>query len=984
MTTTSNNQRGKLAFTSSNSIQVASSQCTTSLAMGAFEDLVQGTNQKAKEKLNDVFIADLQKRVEKINALEADIEDLGDDELAAKTVEFRERLKKGEDVNGPILEEAFAVVREAAWRVLEQRHYDVQLLGGMILHEGRLAEMATGEGKTLVSTLPCYLNALTGTSSYVITVNDYLARRDAEKMGQVHRFLGLSVGLIQAGMTEEERKKAYACDVTYVTNSELGFDYLRDHLALSPKETVLPTSGSGSGEFDGFCVVDEADSVLIDEARTPLIISKQEPAPSNKYKLAKQLADALITKVHYTVDLKNKNVVLNERGYRDCENALGIQSLFEIGPDGSAWAPYVQNAVKAKELFTEDIDYSIVTNDDNEKIGVGIIDSFTGRVLDGRRWADGLHQSIEAMEDIPVSQQSKVIAKVTYQALFRQFSRLSGMTGTAMSDADELESIYALRVTPVPTALPIARRDYPDVAFKSRRAANMALVKEVINVGGGESDGRPCLIGTTSVAQSEQIVALLKEYKINAELLNASPKNAARESEIIAQAGRAGVVTVATNMAGRGTDILMGGCPSTMARLRTRSALVDAGIVSSEEAESMPPQPNADYYPTALNEDTEFLLKDASNALLKKFGSAKLTALELEDILTVATDTTESEEDPDHIIKLRDVTEAIKELYKSILEPEKENVLDMGGLYVMGTNRHESRRIDNQLRGRSGRQGDPGTSRFFLSFEDDMFVIFGGDGLKKILETFRVSADMPVEAPQVTDALDKVQIAVEEKYREIREQILNFDTVLNSQRKVIYTRRQGILFQDIEKNIDLMKEYNSLTIGEIVKAQITSGDEENLQGATVDADKVLEKILQFFPLVAPVLAKSDLDGLDAEGVTNFVTVAVEEVFNAKIEELDEKAKASGQPSGGLARSANYITLVSMDNAWSDHLQNMENLKETVILRKYQGLDPVAEYKESAFQMFEGLENSMRFNIVFSLWQSLAAPVTAEAAAAAAQ
>lgn len=929
--------------------------------MGTFEDMLKGTNEAGLQKLNDVYIEGLQKRVAKINALEAEIEELGDEELAAKTEEFRKRLKNGEDVSGPILEEAFAVVREAAWRVLEQRHYDVQLLGGMILHEGRLAEMATGEGKTLVSTLPCYLNALTGTSAYVITVNDYLARRDAEKMGQVHRFLGLSVGLIQADMKEEERKAAYACDVTYVTNSELGFDYLRDHLALSDKETVLP---GGKGEFDGFCVVDEADSVLIDEARTPLIISKQEPAPANKYKVANQLAGALIDKVHYTVDLKNKNVILNERGYRDCENALGIQSLFAPGPDGSAWAPYVQNAVKAKELFTKDIEYSVVLNDKNEKVGVGIIDSFTGRVLDGRRWADGLHQSIEAKEEIPVSSQSKVIAKVTYQALFRQFTRLSGMTGTAMSDAEELEAVYGLRVTPVPTALPVARRDYPDVAFKSRQAADMALIKEVINVGGGEPDGRPCLIGTTSVAQSENIVALLAKYKVKAELLNASPKNAAREGEIIAQAGRAGVVTVATNMAGRGTDILLGGCPSTMARLKTRSVLVSSGVLIEKEKANVPPSPPESYYPAELSDDASYMLKDAASSLSKQFGEG-MTALQLDEVLTVATDTTESEEDPEYIIKLRDAAEAVKEIYKEVTSVEKETIQNMGGLYVMGTNRHESSRIDNQLRGRAGRQGDPGTSRFFLSFEDDMFVIFGGDGLKNILKTFRVSDDMPIEAPQITDALDKVQVAVEEKYREIREQILQFDEVLNSQRRVIYKRRQNILFSPTESNIDLMKNYNEMTVGEIVKAQT---DEKG----AVNVEKALEKIGQFFPLVAPVLSQEDLAGLDSEGVIAFVNVAVDEVFNAKVDDLEQKAKSAGKPSGTLARTANYITLVSMDNAWSDHLQNMENLKETVILRKYQGRDPVAEYKDAAFNMFEGLENTMRFNTVYSLWQSLAA------------
>lgn len=961
-------QSSSTAFKSGVSTTKSSSSSSGSALFMGLEDMLKKTDDTNRKKNNDAYIESLQKRVEQINALEGEYEELGDDELAAKTDEFRKRLKQGEDVNGKILEEAFAVVREAAWRVLEQRHYDVQLLGGIILHEGRLAEMATGEGKTLVSTLPCYLNSLVeDNSSFVITVNDYLARRDAEKMGQVHRFLGLSVGLIQAGMGEIERKVAYECDVTYVTNSELGFDYLRDHLALSVTGTVLPNAGGGSGEFDGFCVVDEADSVLIDEARTPLIISKQTPAPSQKYTVANQIANTLAEDIHYTVDLKNKNVILNDKGYRDTENALGIQSLFATGPDGSAWAPYVQNAVKAKELFNKDIEYSVVTDDNGEKIGVGIIDSFTGRVLDGRRWADGQHQSIEAKEGIAVSQQSKVIAKVTYQALFRQFSRLSGMTGTAASDAEELNDIYGLLVTPVPTALPIARRDYPDVAWKSRDAADNALIKEVLNVGGGQKDGRPCLIGTTSVRQSESIVAKLKKRRVNAELLNASPNNAARESEIIAQAGRAGVVTVATNMAGRGTDILLGGCASTMARLKVRSVLIKqlTGLMSEAEMAMVPPSPSDDYYPAEISEDILFLLQDAAKNLKNEFFDKSLTALKLEEILTVATDTTEGDDDPNYIVQLRDATEAIKEdTYIPVLAKEKEIIRAMGGLYVMGTNRHESRRIDNQLRGRAGRQGDPGTSRFFLSFQDDMFVIFGGDGLQNILKTFRVSDDMPVEAPQITEALDKVQVAVEEEYREIREQILNFDEVLNSQRRVIYRRRQNVLFNEPNDNVDLMKKYNEETVKEIVSAQVPD------DGVGVNVDKVLEKVGQFFPPVLSVVTKEDLQGLDVDGVAAYINVAVDEIFKAKVDELEKNAKDLGNASGAMGRTAQYITLVSTDNAWSDHLQNMENLKETVILRKYQNLDPVAEYKDEALTQFQALDGKMRLNTVYSLWQSI--------------
>mmetsp|Transcript_26604 Transcript_26604/g.61109 ORF Transcript_26604/g.61109 Transcript_26604/m.61109 type:complete len:986 (+) Transcript_26604:251-3208(+) len=920
----------------------------SALSMAVFDDILDGADASARSKENKQYLKTLSDRVDKINSLEPMIEELEDDELEAKTREFQKRLADGEDINGSLLEEAFAVVREAAWRVLELRHYDVQMMGGLVLHDGRLAEMATGEGKTLVATLPAYVNALTGKASFVITVNDYLARRDMEKMGQVHRFLGLSVGLIQSGMSEEQRRKAYACDVVYVTNSELGFDYLRDHLALSPEQTVLP---SNAGQFDGFCVVDEADSVLIDEARTPLIISKQVPAPANKYAVANQLAGALKEGIHYTVDLKNKNAVLTEQGYFESEKALGIDSLFVIGPDGDAWAPYVSNAIKAKELFNLDVEYTITKDASGKATGVGIIDSFTGRVLDGRRWSDGLHQSIEAKEGIDVSEQSKVIAKVTYQALFRQFTRLSGMTGTASADAAELEQTYGLRVTPVPTALPVARRDYPDVTFKTRKAADSALVREVVAV---QESGRPCLIGTTSVTQSEQIVSALAESDIRAELLNASPKNAPRESEIVAQAGRAGVVTVATNMAGRGTDILLGGCATTMARIKTRSVLLEQNIVSAEEMTTLPPSPPEDYFPCDITEDALVMLKSAAASIKAAMGS-DITGIEVDELLTVAFDTTEAEDDPEYIVQLRNAAESVKASYVPVLAEEKDRVQKAGGLYVMGTNRHESSRIDSQLRGRAGRQGDAGSSRFFLSFEDDMFVIFGGDGLNKILEMFRVSEDMPVEAPQVTEALDKVQKAVEEKYRDIRREIFNFDEVLNGQRRAIYKKRRDILSYSPEESVGMMREYNGQTVESIVQAQTDSSTGE------VDLAKVLEKIYQFFPPVAPLLKESDIASMDAESTTACAKAAVDEVFMSKTREMKN-----------LGKTTNYITLVTMDNAWSDHLQAMENAKETVVLRQYQGRDPVQEYNDEAFRLFQGLEGNMRNNAVFSLWQSFAA------------
>ena len=528
-----------------------------------------------------------------------------------------------------------------------------------------------------------------------------------------------------------------------------------------------------------------------------------------------------------------------------------------------------------------------------------------------------------------------------------------------MSDADELELTYDLKVVPIPTALPIARRDYPDVAFKTRASADEALVKEIKNVGGGQEGGRPCLVGTTSVAQSELIVQKLAEAGIKAELLNASPKNAPRESEIVAQAGRTSVVTVATNIAGRGTDILLGGCPKTMARIKLRSVLLDNGVLSEEEKSGLPPSPPEEYFPCALDENVQFMLKDAAASVRKEFGS-KLTGLKLNEVLTIAIDTTEAEDDPDYIIKLRNSALVIREIFSEITDADREIVQQSGGLYVMGTNRHESSRIDSQLRGRAGRQGDPGTSRFFLSFEDDMFVIFGGDALQNILGTFRVSDDMPVEAPQVSEALDKVQQAVETKYQEIRGEIFKFDDVLNKQRQVIYARRRRVLSESDEESAKMMKEYSTNLISSIVKAQGS------------DAGKTIEKVGQFFPLVAPIVKASDIEGMSESKTIEYLSVVVEEAFQTKAAILDEQAMSAGKDPNSIGRSSRYIMLVTMDNAWSEHLQYLENLKEAVVVRKFEGKDPLTEYVAEAFKLFEGLEDTMQNNAVFSLWQSLSA------------
>ncbi|MFN5891431.1 MAG: preprotein translocase subunit SecA, partial [Dolichospermum sp.] len=667
--------------------------------------------------------------ITEINLLEEDIKPLSDEQLKAKTVEFKQRLSKGETLDD-ILPEAFAVVRESGRRVLGLRHFDVQLQGGIILHNGQIAEMKTGEGKTLVATLPSYLNALTGKGAHVITVNDYLARRDAEWMGQVHRFLGLSVGLIQSTMTPSERKKNYDCDITYVTNSEIGFDYLRDNMATSMSEVV-------QRPFN-FCVIDEVDSILIDEARTPLIISGQVERPTEKYLQAAEISFTLKKDEHYEVNEKDRNVLLTDEGFAEAENQLDVKDLFD--PE-DPWAHFIFNAIKAKELFLKDVNY-IVRNDE-----VVIVDEFTGRVLPGRRWSDGLHQAIEAKERVEIQPETQTLATITYQNLFLLYPKLGGMTGTAKTEEVEFEKIYKREVTIIPTNQPRRREDLSDMVFKTESGKWRAIAKECAEM---HENGRPVLVGTTSVEKSELLSRLLKEMEIPHELLNARPENVEREAEIIAQAGRSGAVTIATNMAGRGTDIILGGNSEYMARLKLREYFMPR-IVTPEDDDSFGIQrasglpiggsgggqgfvpgkkvktwrASPEIFPTQLTKETEQLLKAAVEAAVKAYGERSLPELEAEDKVAVAAE--KAPTDDVVIQKLRAAYQEIKREYEEFTSREHDQVVERGGLHVIGTERHESRRIDNQLRGRAGRQGDPGTTRFFLSLEDNLLRIFGGD-----------------------------------------------------------------------------------------------------------------------------------------------------------------------------------------------------------------------------------------------------------------
>ncbi|NDG79831.1 MAG: preprotein translocase subunit SecA, partial [Synechococcaceae bacterium WB8_1B_057] len=674
--------------------------------------------------------------VSDINLLEEDIAPLSDEQLRLRTAAFKAQLEaaaspaKQRLLLDEILPEAFAVVREAAKRVLGMRHFDVQLIGGMVLHDGQIAEMKTGEGKTLVATLPAYLNALSGKGVHVVTVNDYLARRDAEWMGQVHRFLGLTVGLIQQDMSPAERRKNYACDVTYATNSELGFDYLRDNMATDISEVV-------QREFN-FCVIDEVDSILIDEARTPLIISGQVERPQEKYQRAAELAlnlersaeigkDGIDPEGDYEVDEKQRSVILTDEGYAKAEQLLGVTDLFSAS---DPWAHFVTNALKAKELFIKDVNY-ILRNDE-----VVIVDEFTGRVMPGRRWSDGLHQAVEAKEALPIQPETQTLASITYQNFFLLYPRLAGMTGTAKTEEVEFEKTYKLEVAVVPTNRSRSRRDLVDQVFKSESGKWRSVASETAEY---HRAGRPVLVGTTSVEKSELLSALLQEQGIPHNLLNAKPENVEREAEIIAQAGRAGAVTIATNMAGRGTDIILGGNTDYMARLKVRELLLprlvrpeeghrppvplqreaSSGFAASSANPAKPPSEAraiGRLFPCELSAETDAALADVAQRLVKLWGDRSLSVLELEDRITSAAEKAPS--DDEGILRLREVISAIRHNYDTVIAAEQAQVREAGGLHVIGTERHESRRVDNQLRGRAGRQGDPGSTRFFLSLED--------------------------------------------------------------------------------------------------------------------------------------------------------------------------------------------------------------------------------------------------------------------------
>lgn len=885
--------------------------------------------------------------------------------------------------------------------MLGLRHYDVQLLGGMTLHDGRLAEMATGEGKTLVAVLPVYLNALSGDGAFVVTTNDYLAARDGETMGQVYRYLGLSVGIVQSYQKEPERRAAYDCDVTYVANQELGFDFLRDNLAMTTENTVVKRPYN-------FCVVDEADSILMDEARTPLIISRKGGAPTDKYLTCAQIAKNLEEKTHYEVDLKDQRVELTPNGYKYVEQIIG-KNLFDLK---DPWAFYVINALKAKELYNKDKEYTI--NDGQ----VDIIDAFTGRVLEGRRFTDGLQQSIEAKEALDVSGETQVVAKVTYQNLFRLFPKLSGMTGTAFTEALEFLAVYNLKVLPIPTALPVARRDNQDAVFRTQDGKMKAMLKNVLNT---HDKGRPILIGTTSVEQSEYVCQSLEDIGVKSTVLNARPEIVEKEAQIVAQAGRLGAVTVATNMAGRGTDIILGGNSKELGKVLAKNFLsVSLGLaepvpaeieeaaaneetgelaaepeVISEGEEEVETDPDVLALPSAralskylglwmpqrLSNKAELSMKRAvvscadlikdilASAGEEDFSSADAKGkikLEIEDIVSRAADNRGGvDTKADFAIKLmRQAIAGVKSEFDETVGLEAERVKRLGGLYVVGTSRHESRRIDNQLRGRSGRQGDPGGTRFFLSLEDDIFKIFGGDKMTNLLENFRVADDMPIESDMVVQALDKVQQQVEAYYQGNRQQVYRLDEVAGQHRERIYKYRNTVLNSIDVDMTATFADYAKKTLKEIYDAALIPDSKGvKVQGGEVEVEKLGSKALQFFPNM-----QLSMEELNQASISSSDTVL--DLMNAKLDDaLIDKGKLLDQYSQwALPSFARYLSMVQIDESWCKHLSRLDLLKEEMVLQSFTAEKDVMEtYKERADSLFSTLMDDVRRNTVYSLF-----------------
>ena len=858
--------------------------------MGLFNKLFGTYSERELKRVKPI--------ADKVMALEEETEKLSDAELRSKTDEFKERIKNGEDLDS-ILPEAFAVMREASWRVLGMKHFYVQVIGGIILHQGRIAEMKTGEGKTLVSTLPAYLNALSGKGVHIVTVNDYLAKRDSEWMGKVYKFLGLSVGLIIHDLDNNQRKTAYAADITYGTNNEMGFDYLRDNMVTYKEEQVQ--------RGHNYAVVDEVDSILIDEARTPLIISGMGDAANDLYVKADKFAKGLTKKVvteedtkvlsddencDYIVDEKAKSATLTGRGIAKAEQYFGIENLAD--PDNMKIQHHVNQALHANGVMHRDQQY-VVQNGE-----VMIVDEFTGRIMPGRRYSDGLHQAIEAKEGVKVENESRTLATITFQNYFRLYSKLSGMTGTALTEEEEFQQIYNLDCVEVPTNKPIARVDEHDSVYRTEKGKYMAVIRQIKEC---NAKGQPVLVGTVNVDKSEILSALLKREGIKHEVLNA--KYHAKEAEIVAQAGKKGAVTIATNMAGRGTDIILGGNAEFMAKNELRKQLI-----------------------------------------AKKANDEEMTDDKIEMLMMEATGFAETEDE--EIIEVRRLFRELNEKYKLEIRDEQEEVKAAGGLFIIGTERHESRRIDNQLRGRAGRQGDPGSSKFYLSFEDDLMRIFGSDRVKNMVASLGVAEDEPIEAGILNKSIENAQRNLEARHFDSRRHVLSYDEVMNEQRKIIYKQRQMVLDgEDISGTIrNMMSSIIDSAIEDYIG--ITDVPEQwNLAGLSEFANQYL-------------FARGEFEVKESE----FEDITKEEIRERLTKIAEERYKEVSDIFGENIREIERVMMLRVvDTLWMDHLDEMEHVKREIGLRAYGQHDPVIEYRNVGSDLYDGMLESIKRDTV---------------------
>ena len=833
--------------------------------------------------------------VDKIEALEPQFQALSDEELRAQTEEFKQRYQGGEDLDA-LLPEAFAAVREAAWRVLGMKPFRVQLIGGIVLHQGRIAEMKTGEGKTLVAVLPAYLNALTGEGVHIVTVNDYLARRDSEWMGKVHRFMGLSVGLIVHGLNNDERQAAYNADITYGTNNEMGFDYLRDNMAIYKENMVQ------RGHV--FAIVDEVDSILIDEARTPLIISGQGDESTDLYRQADDFVSRLKVKVYastdskeeedenidadYIVDEKARTATLTARGVEKAERAFNLENYADI--ENSTLTHHINQALRAHGIMKRDIDYVVKDGE------ILIVDEFTGRIMLGRRYSEGLHQAIEAKEHVDVQRENKTLATITFQNYFRLYEKLSGMTGTAVTEAEEFAAIYQLDIVEIPTNKPIARIDHPDVVYKNDVGKNKAIIEQIIQC---HEKGQPVLVGTISIEKSEYLSGLLKKRGIKHNVLNA--KHHEKEAEIVAQAGKFGAVTIATNMAGRGTDIMLGG-------------------------------------------NAEYLAKND----LRKAGFT-------DEVIAEATGYAETTDE--EILKARAMFRERMDAHKVVCSEEAEKVRAAGGLFICGTERHESRRIDNQLRGRSGRQGDPGESRFFIAMTDDVMRLFGSERMMNMMETLGVDEDTPLDHKMLSNAIEQAQKTVESRNFQTRKSVLEYDDVMNTQRNIIYDERRKVLDgEDIRESIDKM-------ISEFISSTVNDA----LAGGTAENQEHLNEVVAPFEKFFLKRGEITMESLGGKAKADKIIEAVSEAARRVYAEREKEFGLDPNGVPVMREIERVVMLRVVDEYWMDHIDAMDELKRGIGLRGYGNIKPIDAYKQEGFDMFEAMINGIREETVRRLY-----------------